>query len=317
MAELESTMHSVDGLSIHVLSLPAGGRGTGTSPALPPVVFLHGFSGCAANWAPVWAALRAAGLCERSLLAPDIIGHGKSDSPAEPERYRMEQVVRDLAVLLDRFGAPAVDLVGYSMGGRLALHFAAAFPGRVRRLVLESATAGIDDPAQREERVRQDRELAAWIEANGVEAFVARWEALPLFASQKRLPPEVQWAQRRQRLANVPHGLANSLRGMGTGAQSSLWPALAGLGVETLLVAGEEDEKFCAIARKMHALLPRSRLFIVGGAGHNVHLEAPDRFARAVASFLEHGAGETPRRLPASGPETAARTQRKDEAHAD
>ena len=275
----------VDGLPIAFLErLP--GTAAGRTP--PPVVFLHGFTGSGRSWTGVWEHFEGLGF-DRVLYAPDIIGHGRTGAPSSPERYAIQAAANDLAVLLDLLGAPLVDLVGYSMGGRLALYFAASYPGRVRRLVLESATAGIEDPREREERRARDNELAGWIEAHGIEAFVDRWESLPLFASQANLPPGVREAQRKARLANLPRGLANSLRGMGTGAQPPLWEKLGGVRAECLVIAGAKDEKFSAIARRMHELLPGSRLAVAPGAGHNVHLEAPAFFAEAVVAFLSSG----------------------------
>ena len=127
----------------------------------------------------------------------------------------------------------------------------------------------------RRQRREQDNNLADFIEREGIAAFVARWEALPLWASQAQLAEEVRVQLRRRRLQNNPVGLANSLRGMGTGRQPSLWGHLAVLDVPVLLLAGELDNKFVAINRKMARLLPRATLQIVPGAGHTVHLERP------------------------------------------
>src|SRR5690606_34220796 len=162
MVETVSSIHRVNGLLVHLLSMPA--RDAGGSQA-PPVLFLHGFAGCAESWLPVWELLQARHLRGRRFLAPDIVGHGRTEAPADPERYRMEEAARDLEAVIDLAAAPGVDLVGYSMGGRLALWFARSCPRRVRRLVLESATAGIADPGERTARVQSDRELADWIEA--------------------------------------------------------------------------------------------------------------------------------------------------------
>jgi 2-succinyl-6-hydroxy-2,4-cyclohexadiene-1-carboxylate synthase len=246
-----------------------------------PLLLLHGFTGASASWAPLRAAWRG-----RRLIAPDLPGHGASVA-VDPGLYRMDRCVGALAVLLDRLGVERADVLGYSMGGRTALHFAAAYRERVRALVLESASPGIADPRERAERVAADEVLAERIERQGVAAFVDYWESLPLFASQRSLPAATRARLRAQRLANAAAGLAGSLRGMGTGAQQPLWERLAGLSLPVLLIAGELDEKYRDLAREMAASLPDALVHVVPGAGHAVHLERPAVFAGLVSRFLK------------------------------
>lgn len=263
---------SVNGVTLHVEEAGAG----------PPLLLLHGFTGSGATWRTFAPLLGA----HRQLIAPDFLGHGQSDSPADPERYRMERCVEDLVALLGALGLKRADVLGYSMGGRVALHLAAHAPQRVGALVLESATPGLADPAERLARAQADTRLAANIERDGLVAFVDYWEALPLFASQAALPEEVRLAQRRQRLASNPVGLANSLRGMGAGRQEPLWHRLPSLRLPTLLLAGALDSKFADLARQMANLLPAAQLAIVRHAGHAPHLERPEVFAERVLLFL-------------------------------
>lgn len=248
-----------------------------------PLVLLHGFTGSAATWARLAERLAP----RRQCIALDLIGHGSSGAPADPARYTMECAVADLSGILDALGVPGVDLLGYSLGGRLALHYAAAAPSRVRALILESASPGLASAAERAARVAADEALAGSIERDGLDAFVARWEALPLWASQAALPAATRERLRAQRLRNKPHGLASSLRGMGTGSQRALWDDLPRLEMPALLLAGALDAKFSAIAQQMAASLPRAELAIVPGAGHAIHLEQPEIFADRVAVFLE------------------------------
>jgi 2-succinyl-6-hydroxy-2,4-cyclohexadiene-1-carboxylate synthase len=161
------------------------------------------------------------------------------------------------------------------MGGRLALYLAVHHPGVVATLSLESASPGLKTERERRDRRATDEALAARIEREGIEAFVDYWEALPLWESQRGLPPKIRAAQRERRLANDPVGLANSLRGMGTGVQPSLWEALPGVNQPTSLLTGERDRKFTVIAEQMRAALPRATLASAPGAGHNIHLEQP------------------------------------------
>jgi 2-succinyl-6-hydroxy-2,4-cyclohexadiene-1-carboxylate synthase len=215
-----------------------------------------------------------------------LIGHGRSDAPPDAERYRMKRCVSDLLAMLDALEVERADVLGYSMGGRVALHLATAAPARVGALVLESSSPGIADAAERQARVAADAALAESIQRDGIAAFVERWECLPLFASQASLPEDTRARLHAQRLRNDPLGLANSLRGMGAGQQESLWDGLASLDVPTLLIAGALDAKYCALAGEMLTLLPSARAVIVPGAGHAVHLEQPQSFAKNVLEFL-------------------------------
>jgi 2-succinyl-6-hydroxy-2,4-cyclohexadiene-1-carboxylate synthase len=198
----------------------------------------------------------------------------------------MERCVDDVLGALDAAGVGRPTVLGYSMGGRVALHLAVASPERVGCLILVSASAGLMEPAERTARILADEALADFIETQGIEAFVDRWERLPLFASQSALPQEVRDRLRRQRLRNNPVGLANSLRGMGAGQQLLLWDKLPSIGVPTLLVVGEQDEKYCTIARAMAQLIPGARTVVVANAGHAVHLEQPSKFEEIVLGFL-------------------------------
>jgi 2-succinyl-6-hydroxy-2,4-cyclohexadiene-1-carboxylate synthase len=252
------------------------------SGAGKPLLLLHGFTGSAAAWgllvrhlAPRWRT-----------IAVDLIGHGQSDAPARPERYSMDQCVADLLALLDALEIAQAGVLGYSMGGRVALQLAAAVPGRVSALALESSSPGLADPAERQARIAADEALADSIERDGLAAFVERWERLPLFASQAALPAEVRASQHAQRMRNSLLGLANSLRGMGAGRQTSLWDRLPQLRIPTLLIAGELDQKYAAIAEQIAQALPNARSAIVPNAGHAVHLEQPAIFTAAVLEFF-------------------------------
>lgn len=247
-----------------------------------PLLLLHGFTGSAATWAPLQERLAA----RWRTIALDLIGHGQSDAPDDPARFTLEWATADLRALLDVLDVERAALLGYSLGGRLALHFALAAPERVSRLLLESAAPGIADPAERAARVAADEALASDIEREGLEAFVARWEALPLWASQARLPDEVRGRLRCQRLRSDPRGLANSLRGMGAGAMEPVTSRLGELTLPVQLVVGELDTKYVALGRELAGAIPGAALAVVPGAGHAVHLERPEVFAQLVERFL-------------------------------
>ncbi len=259
------------------VTLQVARRGQGV-----PLVLLHGFTGSAAQWGDVLDGLAA----RYDVYAVDLVGHGLSDAPHDAVRYGFEACIDDLARLLDALGLGRVHVLGYSMGGRLALGFALRQRDRVDHLVLESASPGIADERERRARRLQDETLADQIQRDGVERFVEAWMAQPLFASQRAVAPERLAAARRLRLRNCAHGLANSLRGMGAGVQPSLWNALPDLDAPTLLVVGERDEKFSRIAERMAERLPRARRVQIGSAGHATHFERPEEFVTAVTHFL-------------------------------
>lgn len=248
-----------------------------------PLVLLHGFTGSVKTWEPIIPVLAR----EFDTIAIDLLGHGNSDAPADATRYGPEWVVRDLTAILKGLGVERAAWLGYSMGGRAALHVAVGHPEVVSALVLEGVSPGIVDDAQRAERAKSDAVLAEFIETEGIAAFVERWERLPLFASQARLPGDTRAALRRQRLANDPTGLANSLRGFGQGAQLPLHDHLGKVCAPALMIVGEEDRKFQRLAQDMAALMPDARVVVVPGAGHAVHVEQPAEFVELVRGFLQ------------------------------
>lgn len=251
-----------------------------------PLLLLHGFTGSSEEWSALIPRLAQL----REAIAVDLIGHGHSAAPADSERYTMERCVGDLLALLDQLGLEQIDLLGYSMGGRVALHLAAAAPDRIGRLILESASPGIADPVERAARVAGDNTLAERIEREGIEWFANHWASIPLFASQAALPAEERAALRSRRLRCSPVGLAESLRGMGAGRQASLWDRLPTINMPTLLIIGELDAKYVSIGVKMAREMSHAQHSVIAAAGHTVHLEQPQSFAEIVVRYLE----ETP-----------------------
>jgi 2-succinyl-6-hydroxy-2,4-cyclohexadiene-1-carboxylate synthase len=253
----------------------------GEAGATPPVMLLHGFTGDGLTMAGLRTALPT-----RRVIAPDLIGHGASSHPQEIEFYSMEACIAQISCAVEELGLGRIDLVGYSMGARVALSLLAAHPHAVRNLILVGGTPGLRSPAERLAREQADAELAAYIETAGLEAFVQRWMTQPIFASQSRLGATALAAARGQRLGSDPIGLANSLRGMGTGAMAPLFDDLPGLEASTWWIHGAEDEKFAAIAEESAAVMPNGQVVSVAAAGHAAHLENPAAVAAVVAMAL-------------------------------
>jgi len=269
------TSHDVDvgdGLTLHV---ERDGSGS-------PLLLLHGFTGSTITWSVIREMLRD----RFELIVVDLPGHGRSSAPRDPSRYSLTRTADDLAHALDALAVNRSAVLGYSMGGRTALQLALAHPERVTALVLESASPGIADAAERAARVSSDEALADSIERDGIEAFVERWEKLPLWASQHALRPVARARLRAERLAQRAEGLAGSLRGAGAGIMPAVTERLSEIAAPTLLVAGALDAKYVALARVMAERIPTARVEIVPEAGHAVHLERPDAFAALVGDFL-------------------------------
>ncbi|MFB6247095.1 MAG: 2-succinyl-6-hydroxy-2,4-cyclohexadiene-1-carboxylate synthase [Salinibacter sp.] len=248
------------------------------APARPPLCFLHGFMGAGSDWAPVASALET----DVYSLTVDLPGHGGSLHGPD-HLYCMEGTTQALADVLDDAGIDRCTLVGYSMGGRAALYFALFHPDRVHRLVLESASPGIEGEEARARRRAIDAERARRIRED-LDAFLREWYRMPLFASLRRHELVEDMVARRRR--NDPDELARALRGLGPGRQPPLWDRLTDLEAPTLLLTGALDEKYADTMAQAHTRIPNARRVLVPKAGHNVHAERPRAFLSHLVDFL-------------------------------
>ena len=246
----------------------------------PPVTLLHGFTQSGRRWREVIAHMPDGW----RWIVPDLRGHGETQI-GHGAACSMEACAEDLVGLWDALGVERSHLVGYSMGGRLALHVAARHPDRLLSLLTVGAHAGLEEEA-REGRRRGDEALAERIEKDGIEAFVNYWGSLPLFAGVERRGPAYAAEVRAERLRNHVAGLACSLRGMGAGAMQPLWDELRSIDSPCTFVAGQLDHGYVASARRLASSVPNGRVEIVPRAGHAVQQERPDAFARVLASHL-------------------------------
>ena len=246
------------------------------------VFLLHGFSGSSKDWNNIAPLLDN----RFGIAAIDLIGHGKSDSPAETFLYSAGEMVQQLYETFKFFTRDRFILLGYSMGGRAALSFAVEYPEMIKGLILESSSAGIKENHLREERVRSDEDLAKFIGRASIEEFVNYWMNIDLFKTQKKLPREKLSEIREEKLNCSKIGLANSLRGFGTGTMPPLYDKLNLIEAKTLLITGETDSKYSAINKGVKNLFPSAYHKVIKEAGHNVHLEQPELFADAVNTFL-------------------------------
>ncbi len=244
-----------------------------------PIIFLHGFTGTHKTWEPTITQFSTSHWC----VVIDLPGHGKTqiDTP-----ITMEEFCDHFVDMLDQLAIEQAHLVGYSMGGRVALSFALLHSKRVDTLTLESATPGLRTHDEQTARQTRDELLACQIETKGIRSFVTYWEELPLFASQKNLTIAVWNRIKKERLSQTPTGLAASLRGMGTGMQPSWWDELANLSVPLLLIVGQLDEKFVMIAKEIKQKYPTAEIHTISQAGHAIHVEQREKFDTIVESFI-------------------------------
>ncbi|MGH9299171.1 MAG: alpha/beta fold hydrolase [Acidimicrobiales bacterium] len=275
----ERTLH-VETLGLGGLLAEGAGEGAAPFEDRERVVLVHGFTQSGRSWQKVADELSPT----NEVLLPDLPGHGRS--PLATGDFP------DSARLLGESCGRA-SYVGYSLGGRCCLQLCFELPDLVERLVVVSATAGIEDSEARIERAGSDSALADRLEAegpDGLAAFIDEWLAGPLFA---HLDGEA--ADRSSRLVNTGRGLASALHHLGVGTQLPLWERLRELSMPVLVIAGEEDAAYVELGERMAAAIGENALFVlVPGAGHAVPFEQPDTFARLVSSFVRGEVGPGP-----------------------
>ena len=247
----------------------------------PPLVLLHGFTGNHTSWEE-WLPELEKG---RSVLAVDLPGHGRTGIDREDQPGGLPAVAAALDRLLDAHSIQQADFIGYSMGGRALLDFAHLFPRRVTSMVILSASPGIEDATEREERARADDALADGIETHGLERFVTDWMEQPLFQTLALADPARVARERSRKLSGEAGRFAEALRQMSPGRQRSLWSSLGEMRMPSLIAAGALDKKYVTIAHRMASLMPRARAVVIPEAGHALLLEKPVETAAAVAAF--------------------------------
>ncbi len=225
-------------------------------------------------------------LPDAAWSCPDLPGHGTAGKLACKPGQVMEFIEEHAAALELTAKDFRKILLGYSMGGRAALLHACQFPKKWSALVLISSNPGIEGEAERKARREADEALAAQIMEDGVTAFVEKWQEQPLIRSQKNINADWYAAMQHTRRQHQAQGLAVSLAEFGQGNCPNLWPQLEVLKMPVLLISGSEDEKYTAIASRMHAIIPNSKHVAVANAGHMPHLERPKQTAKALRAFI-------------------------------
>ena len=245
----------------------------------PPMLLLHGFMGSSQDWAEARKRLSKKYFC----ISIDLPGHGKSHD-WEWDSCTFASTANAIVTFLDKLNIPRCSLVGYSMGGRLALYLAIYFPGRFSHVVIESASPGIVDTVERLQRKSWDLEIANQLLSQKFDHFLYAWYNQSIFYSLKEHPKFEQLLQQRQQ--NDPLQLAKAIQCLGSGEQEPLWDKLERLTMPVLFLAGEFDEKYRRIAENMNGRAPRLTSKVMRGCGHNIHFENPARYCKVVLEFL-------------------------------
>lgn len=248
------------------------------------IIFLHGFTGSSKDWQYTVHYLSK----EFNCVGIDLPGHGKSPYPDDPEFYDYKNQNKLLKEAIDSVTQNKIILVGYSMGGRAALHFAKAFPERIEKLILESTSPGIKVKKDKELRISQDQKLASFIQGVSIRDFVTFWLNTPLFATQQKLDREILSKIKTEKRTNRRKGLVNSILGFGTGIMPHLWNDLKKFNFPVLLLTGKLDTKFTEINKKMLPLLLNGKHKIIENCGHNIHLENVESFTDEINRFLNN-----------------------------
>ncbi|MCU0332580.1 MAG: 2-succinyl-6-hydroxy-2,4-cyclohexadiene-1-carboxylate synthase [Ignavibacteriaceae bacterium] len=251
-------------------------------PSKKTILFLHGFTGSSIDWKDIVSKIDK----RFNKTALDLIGHGKSSSPVSVNYYTSESNIAQIEYVTNHLRLKEVILCGYSMGGRVALSYAIAKKEMVKGLILESASAGMKNEKEREARRKSDEELAAYIENNSLEDFAAMWLDQELFGTLRRFSNNRLKDIKEEKAKNSKIGLANSLRGFGTGVMPYSGSELVKLKIPTLLITGGLDDKFTQINQNLKKTIPSAKHKIISTSGHITHLEEPKKFIDAVNGFL-------------------------------
>jgi len=249
---------------------------------LLPIFLLHGFTGQARDWNFLDKQLSA----KFFPIKIDILGHGQSDSPTEKKYYSEINLIKHLNSIIDYFNFNQNILLGYSMGGRIALSYSLAYPEKISALILESASPGIENSIERQLRIEHDQKLAETIFEKGTKKFIRDWVNQPFFDSLKKISPDKLIKIISDRSLNNPIGLTNILSEFSQGKMNSKWTQLDKINFPVLLISGELDKKYCEINKKAYQLLQNAELKIIKISGHNVHLEKEKEFVNFVDAFL-------------------------------
>jgi 2-succinyl-6-hydroxy-2,4-cyclohexadiene-1-carboxylate synthase len=251
------------------------------SKSSAPIVLLHGFLGATTDWQHIVTALEHEH--EFDFLAIDLPGHG--DSKSIGLNYDFDQTAKAIIDILDASGISKCPMLGYSMGGRLALYTAIHYPDRFSQLFLESSTPGIEDADDREKRRQLEQRTSLKLKSMPISQFIAEWYKMKLFESISSHSRFAEMVKRR--IQNDPHALSQILKNMGSGVMPSLWHELSALDMPIHVIFGEKDEKYKNMAKGMQQRGKNVTLHEIKNSGHNTHVENPAAFCRIIVENIK------------------------------
>jgi 2-succinyl-6-hydroxy-2,4-cyclohexadiene-1-carboxylate synthase len=246
-----------------------------------PLIFLHGFLGSRLDFLEVVSQFKDERLC----LSLDLPGHGKDPVSLIEESYQLDHIAHSLVNFLESLNLCPCHLVGYSLGGRIALYLLLHFPDYFSSGILISTSPGLKTIEEQQDRIQKDRLLSQQLETESLDLFLERWYSQPLFHSIKSHPAFEAMLERR--IQGNPFELAKALRQLSLGQQPSLWDLLKENRIPLCLVVGGEDEKFCRLNQEMSQVCQDTQLVLFKGCGHTLHLENPSLLAQTIQTFIE------------------------------
>jgi 2-succinyl-6-hydroxy-2,4-cyclohexadiene-1-carboxylate synthase len=246
------------------------------------ILLIHGYMGCSEDWLPVIEQMPK----KYNYVTLDIVGHGKSDAPVNPSYYNVDSITAQIKFIKDYLTPNKIFLLGYSMGGRIALSYTVAYPEDVKGLILESASAGIKNDDERQKRYEDDLKLVEFIETHTLEEFIEMWSDQELFNTQRRFSNDKLKKLRKTKASGSKIGYANSLKGFSTGIMPPVHDKLKMIPMKIVLITGDLDTKFTGINARLAKRFFKAKHKIVKNSGHNTHLEEPKRFIEIVTNYL-------------------------------
>ena len=240
-----------------------------------PMVFFHGFTGCSKDWLYITKKIN------KWSIIIDIPGHASSlfehlDSP-----YTIDDLCHELYLVFNELKLKKIYLVGYSMGGQIAIAYASKYPDNIDGLYIESSSLGIDDHSSRKDKYNADLLLCGTIEDN-INVFVDKWESNPLFSNQRKRN-YLQWdLQRKNRLGHDKMQLSKALQSFSKGKMPYYENTFKEFNFPIFIINGTDDDKYVKIGKKMTYMNINAKQYIIAKASHNIHLENPGVFVSVL-----------------------------------
>lgn len=245
------------------------------------LIFIHGFMGSSHSWNNIRTKITT------PSKAIDIPGHGENCNLNSNKPYSFDDWNTDLLYELNQKKMNKVNLCGYSMGGRLALSFALAYPEKINSLILISTNSGIENNSEKQKRVNIDVKLINEIKTN-YSSFVSKWEKLSFFNNQKKRNLLSFTQQKEIRLSQNPEQIAFSLEYLGQGKMPNYWIKLQSINFHVLIISGGEDKKYRDISKRLHSKIKNSQLEIIQNSGHAPQIDQQNYFIKTINNFMNN-----------------------------